>query len=329
MGTAMLRRISRVIVVCAFVLASTFTVAAEFPVMADFSFDFVGHPPETGMFQHRPEYIVETPGSIFEVIDSTLGIADQPVILYDGTGGYQCLGWTIVDTLNELVIDATFSIATFTNAYIHKSFDGGGTLVSRLEVRADGTIRPSFPSSLILGIYSPGQPFRLRIILSHNMTVYRVAIDDEFNGFEDDTLTICPSISYNFVKSFELGYGAIPDTPPGQITMVAIDDIHVDHSPTRSIHAPFIRGDVDGDGYVGVVDAIEVLHSLYVPGTPALDCPDAADVNDTGLVDVSDSIYLLAYIFVPYSPQPVYPFPNCDHETVEDILDCSDSGCEG
>lgn len=325
----MLQGISRAIVVCAFVLTSTFTVAAEFPVMADFSFDFVGHPPQTGAFQHRPEYIVETPGSIFEVIGSTLGLAEQPVILYDGSGGYQCLGWTIVDTLNELVIDATFSIATFTNAYIHKSFDGGGTLVSRLEVRSDGTIRPSFPSSMVLGIYSPGEPFRIRIVLSHTTTVYRVAIDNELDGFEDDPLTICPSISYNFVKSFELGYGAIPDTPPAQITMIAIDDIHVDHSPTRSVHAPFIRGDVDGNGIVNVVDAVELLYAIYVPGTPELDCPDASDVNDTGIVDVSDSIYLLAYIFVPYSPPPAHPFPDCDLEPVEDLLDCTGSGCDG
>ena len=92
----------------------------------------------------------------------------------------------------------------------------------------------------------------------------------------------------------------------------------------------FIRGDCNSDTGVNVADAVFLLGSLFVPGSPPLSCRDAGDINDDGGVNVADAVFLLGSLFVPNSPG--IPEPNlqsgCGADpTAADSLECDLSGC--
>ncbi len=56
----------------------------------------------------------------------------------------------------------------------------------------------------------------------------------------------------------------------------------------------FLRGDANGDGDVGLPDAIFTLQALFAGG-PQPECPDAADANDDGRINISDVVLLLRW----------------------------------
>ncbi len=58
----------------------------------------------------------------------------------------------------------------------------------------------------------------------------------------------------------------------------------------------FLRGDANSDGGVDIADAIFMLYSLMLGGTPS-GCTDSTDANDDGLHDISDIIFVLNYQF--------------------------------
>lgn len=92
--------------------------------------------------------------------------------------------------------------------------------------------------------------------------------------------------------------------------------------------SPFIRGDINTDGLLNLTDPIGLLDTLFVPGTAALLCQDAADCNDDGSVNLADAIYLLSYLFIPGSPQPADPDTCGADPTAADPLNCdSFAGC--
>lgn len=69
----------------------------------------------------------------------------------------------------------------------------------------------------------------------------------------------------------------------------------------------FIRGDADGDGKVGLADAITIL--LFIFGRRPPEALDASDVNDSATVTLADVIYLLRHVFAA-GPPPPPPFPD-------------------
>ena len=92
----------------------------------------------------------------------------------------------------------------------------------------------------------------------------------------------------------------------------------------------FIRGDCNLDLGVNVADAVYLLGSLFIPGSPQVMCADAGDCNDDGGMNVADAVYLLGSLFIPGSP--TIPEPNivngCGPDPTDtDPLDCSQSGC--
>jgi hypothetical protein len=114
----------------------------------------------------------------------------------------------------------------------------------------------------------------------------------------------------------------------------------------HAANAPrFIRGDADGDGSVGLADAVAIIEQAPASGCgdPAESTPCAAalDVNADGCLNHRDALELLLYLFgVPYferlAPSP--PFPACGAFyrllVAEDLplrhLDCRDAGaCRG
>jgi hypothetical protein len=79
----------------------------------------------------------------------------------------------------------------------------------------------------------------------------------------------------------------------------------------------FIRGDVNEDGLVNVMD-----YTACVNGPP-YSCDDAVDVNDDGLLDALDCDYLYNHLFGT-GPPPPPPFPDCGVDPTADALDCAD-----
>jgi hypothetical protein len=67
-----------------------------------------------------------------------------------------------------------------------------------------------------------------------------------------------------------------------------------------SAQPDFLRGDVDGDGCVNALfDAAYLLSFQFIPGSPGINCNDAADANGDGVVNgLVDGLYLLNWGFI-------------------------------
>ncbi|MBT6453585.1 MAG: hypothetical protein HOK60_11395 [Planctomycetes bacterium] len=85
----------------------------------------------------------------------------------------------------------------------------------------------------------------------------------------------------------------------------------------------FVRGDVNSDGALDIADAISSLDYLF--GAVALSCQDAADTNDDGRLDIADPIHLLGFLFSG-DTAPAAPFPDCDTDPTDDLLECQSAG---
>jgi hypothetical protein len=111
---------------------------------------------------------------------------------------------------------------------------------------------------------------------------------------------------------------------PVRMTDLGFPEIHMSATFRGAvIDSPFRRGDVNGDDSVNLADAIFMLESLFVPGSAAVDCRDAADCNDDEGVNLADSIYLLSHLFVPGSPTLPEPEGDCGADpTSAGVLTC-------
>ena len=92
----------------------------------------------------------------------------------------------------------------------------------------------------------------------------------------------------------------------------------------------FRRGDVNGDGAVNLIDSIALLNYLFVMGTAAPACQDAADIDDNSAHNLVDVVQLLNYTFVMGSAEPVAPGPlNCgpDADTTDNFPACVQPIC--
>jgi len=86
----------------------------------------------------------------------------------------------------------------------------------------------------------------------------------------------------------------------------------------------FIRGDVNSDGELNLVDPVTTLQYLFVSGI--MPCASAADFNDDGHLDLSDGVNLLAFLFTG-GESPAAPFPLAGFDPTPDSLGC-EVGCE-
>ena len=76
-------------------------------------------------------------------------------------------------------------------------------------------------------------------------------------------------------------------------------------------HAPFVRGDVNGDGAADLSDAVRILLHLFAAEPVA--CEEAADAAGDGEAGLPDAVYLLAYLYRGGSEPPA-PFPGCGED---------------
>ncbi|MBN1417637.1 MAG: VCBS repeat-containing protein [Planctomycetes bacterium] len=90
----------------------------------------------------------------------------------------------------------------------------------------------------------------------------------------------------------------------------------------RAAGPHFIRGDIGGDGFFELGDAISLLGYLFADGREP-GCLDAADANDNGLLELGDAMRVLLLIFANGEPLPP-PYPGCGADpTAQDPFDCS------
>jgi hypothetical protein len=81
----------------------------------------------------------------------------------------------------------------------------------------------------------------------------------------------------------------------------------------------FQRGDADGDGHIGITDAIAILDGMFL-GLEPIPCEDAADGNDDGVVDISDPVAILVHLFLG-GPELPPPGPDtCGEDPTPDAL---------
>jgi hypothetical protein len=86
----------------------------------------------------------------------------------------------------------------------------------------------------------------------------------------------------------------------------------------------FLRGDSDGDGMVGLSDAVLILEHLFRGGPPS-GCLRAADPDASGAVNLSDTVFLLVHLFRG-GPPPAAPYPACGRAAPEEKLSCDQGG---
>ena len=84
-----------------------------------------------------------------------------------------------------------------------------------------------------------------------------------------------------------------------------------------ALDTPFIRGDADHDGEIGIGDPIRSLHHMFLGNPSDLGCNDAADANDNGELEIGDPVYSLVYTFLGGDSPPA-PFPSCGEDPTED-----------
>ncbi|MBN1420998.1 MAG: DUF2341 domain-containing protein [Planctomycetes bacterium] len=93
-----------------------------------------------------------------------------------------------------------------------------------------------------------------------------------------------------------------------------------DGIPDDEQGAAFIRGDLDGDGRLGLGDIVANLR-CHAGLAPPPRCARILDIDDDGILDLSDAIFGLRYLFES-GPPPPQPFPACGRDPTPDSLSC-------
>ncbi len=90
----------------------------------------------------------------------------------------------------------------------------------------------------------------------------------------------------------------------------------------------FVRGDMDGNGFLNLTDAVFILNFLFLGGaTPS--CFEACDVDNNGILQLTDGIFMLNFLFLGGEAIPA-PRDRCgpDPASPPDNFDCeSFNGC--
>jgi len=95
-------------------------------------------------------------------------------------------------------------------------------------------------------------------------------------------------------------------------------------SPIQS----FIRGDVNDDGKINIVDPLFLAHYLFQGGDEP-GCHDAGDTDDSGKLDIADVVALLEYLFkLGTPPAPPGPSECGPDENLDTLPKCEYQHCE-
>lgn len=185
------------------------------------------------------------------------------------------------------------------NGGIDEGFIVGAGIFIFMEEPPAGILPPSGSDNQILGLN-----FRIKDSAPIGVTELRF-----LNGAHADPAY--PGLDNNAtleMTSAGLTFEVTPTSINGRLGIV--DDISI-----------FVRGDTDGDGKVGLSDAVSMLGWLFQSG-PAPHCLDAADSNDDGQLNVTDAIATLLSLFRGEGSLPP-PSSAAGSDPTPDALDCA------
>ncbi len=165
---------------------------AQTMILSDFNDDTPGQPPAIGG-PNEPATIIN--GGVL-VQASANGLNDQPLTLDDGSCDSTYFGGVTYDlaapvTQGVVRIEATVATNQFIGSpartILFDSTESGlGASIARLGFREDGMILSN--DGVELGSYLPNEPFRFRADIDMTTKTWAASIDDELNGFDDDSV---------------------------------------------------------------------------------------------------------------------------------------------
>jgi hypothetical protein len=103
------------------------------------------------------------------------------------------------------------------------------------------------------------------------------------------------------------------------INVAGLSDIGVDAPGLTA----FIRGDVNANGRLELIDALVALGHIFLGRPSVLPCIKSADVNDDGALQFMDAVQVLWFLFLG-GTQPAHPFPVCGEDPTADSLECEE-----
>ncbi|MCH2367737.1 MAG: hypothetical protein MK554_11060, partial [Planctomycetes bacterium] len=88
----------------------------------------------------------------------------------------------------------------------------------------------------------------------------------------------------------------------------------------------FLRGDLDGNGTIDVLDARSIFTLVETGGR--IECMESADVDGNGIIDREDGVRLMNFIMSGQNP-PIAPWPDCGPKPQPGgSLGCFEDRCE-
>ncbi len=249
-------------------------------------------------------------------------------IVHTLPAGNPKIGVWIYDESDE---EAITSGRTYVN--IHSSLFAGG------EIRGQITafFSPVDAVQINPGESSPGAGLVAASIDTDNDLLSYHVVMAGLDGTEENTFLhgmAPPGESAGVLTGFPLGLIKIsdwnysPDQEDDLLAGLSYIDVHTSTHPDGELRgqvylgfvaAPFVRGDINGDGGVDIGDAVTGLGILFT-GT-ATTCFDALDTNDDGGADIGDPVYLLSNLF-SMGPPMADPTTACGPDPTDDSLEC-------
>ncbi len=176
-----------------------------------------------------------------------------------------------------------------------------------LTVEADGSVteivRASRSTSDDVGpcedVLTDGQLIEMGAVMRH--------FDDHFSV---DTGDYCLDL---VLKDIEFKWDS---SNPPQLKIKQIRPLLI-----RERMLPFLRGDVNGDGSINVIDGMLILNWKHsgIPEEQEPACFDTMDFNDDGTINTTDGIALLNFAFGGGNP-PEAPYPEKGRDPTPDCI---------
>lgn len=126
--------------------------------------------------------------------------------------------------------------------------------------------------------------------------------------------------------SSPLVFTALLGAPPVEI-LISVGGLEVlpalSNGSVVASAVPFVRGDLNGDGALNLVDAVVFLRRQFAIDPPST-CEDSDDIDDSGALDITDPVFLLNHLFGggPPLPGPLI----CGVDATLDGIGCSTYG---
>ena len=221
-------------------LSGTAGAQLALPCFSDFGADTIGATPVLGAPDNPTHLLRSLDTEPMPVVQgSALGLDDKPVTFgvapESGSGALLIYDFAPNITTAILRAEATVSLSDYASLLIMRSWENSfGLVIGNVYVSEAGAVNGSGAQ---VGTYEPGTPFRVRMDVDVVAGVYALTVDNELDGFGDDTpvggLTFTNDpVDVDNVGGFGIGY-LNGSTDFAGVTL-AFDDVHLREIPGPS-----------------------------------------------------------------------------------------------